>query len=133
MQHKTYSEQSPYSRAEALAALWRLGGDSEAEIPLSGGGLDRALEQLSDCLEPLMGELSFSNTAVGRRCLDLPAIIFAGQDAMVIEVRAPRFVSATACIGRDSARQAVVSHGITTAEASELGRLLRQAALSAMA
>jgi hypothetical protein len=73
-----------YDHAEVLVALIVLGGLSS--VPDRQGILDRALEKtMSDLPETLQKALFFSNTAVGRRALDLPKIVSAAMETGLFE------------------------------------------------
>lgn len=119
----------PYTRyeiAEALASSWRLGDETDAMMPLGGGLLDRAVELLREV--PYFGDLTFSDTAVGRRCLEMPDILLAAQEIMLIEAVSPAFTHAAVKLDTVSARMMAVGLGMSTAEAAEIGRNLRESA-----
>jgi hypothetical protein len=114
--------------AELLCAFWKLGAP-DASIPLIGGKLDRALE---DCIallpEGLSGKLDFSTTSVGRRAIGLDDIVLAGQQAMMIEVDGTRFAEGRTTLTTSLARMIVVEAGMSTLQATSIGRSLVQAA-----
>lgn len=113
-----------YESAELLAALWKLGAGNE-RMPTSHGILDEALFQLRDELpDTLRAGLSFSVTGVGRRCLELPAILLAAQEALLTSEPNPTYLSTAVTLGEDSARQIVVGASISTKRARELGAKL---------
>lgn len=116
-----------YAIAELLTALWRLGAPEE-RMPTSHGILDRALYDLRDALpEELVGELTFSKSNVGLRCLQLPAILLAAQEALLTSEPNPTYLSTEVTLGEDLARQIAVGAGLTTKQARELGSRLRDA------
>lgn len=115
-----------YARAELLAALWRLGGDSDERIPTSHGILDRALQSSRDVLpELLKNNLSFGVTSVGLRCYELPDLLLAAQEAELTTEPNPTYLSSMVTLEEDVARQAVVKHGLSTKRAREIGAQLR--------
>jgi hypothetical protein len=114
-----------YEKAELLVALWRLGDDGgEARIPTSHGVLDRTLK---DCAEDLPTELrdglSFGVTSVGLRCYELPDILLAAQEAEY--TTEPTYLSSLVTFDEATARQVVVSHGLSTDRARAIGSKLR--------
>jgi hypothetical protein len=116
-----------FSQAELLSALWVLGGDAKP-LDLRGGAIDRALHALRDVLPSALrrGELSFSVTAVGLRCFEIPDILMAAQEALLIDVVAPGFVTAEVRIDEDEARLIACGHGLSTDAARDIGRRLRE-------
>lgn len=121
-----------FNRAEILSALWVLGGDAKP-LDLRGGSIDHALHALRDVLPSALkqGALSFSVTAVGLRCFELPDILMAAQEALLIDVVAPGFVTAEVRINVDEARLIACEHGLSTETARNIGRRLREEAKSA--
>lgn len=117
-----------YAIAELLTALWRLGG-SEERMPSSHGILDRALYDLRDSLPPsLVGDLTFSESSVGLRCLQLPTILLAAQEALLTSEPNPTYLSTQVTLDNDSARQIVVGAGLSTRKARMMGELLHKRA-----
>jgi hypothetical protein len=118
-----------YEKAELLVALWRLGDGGEARIPTSHGVLDRALK---DCVEDLPTELrdglSFGVTSVGLRCYELPDILLAAQEAEYTTEPNPTYLSSLVTLDEATARQVVVSHGLSTDRARAIGSKLREKA-----
>ena len=116
---------SRYDSAELLVALWKLGA-GQGHMPTSHGILDRALK---DCLEELpsalRGNLSFGVTGVGLRCYELPDILLAAQEALLTTEPNPTYLSSVVVLDEDGARQIVLSHGLSTHDACEIGRLLK--------
>lgn len=114
-----------YEQAELLTALWRLGADG-ALMPTSHGILDRALSEEKDALPAaLVGDLTFSVTGVGLRCLELPDILLAAQEAMLTSEPNPTYLSTVVTLAEEEAKQVVLSHGLSTGEAKKIGRRLR--------
>lgn len=120
-----------YEKAELLAALWRLGEGNEDRIPTSHGILDRALKE---CLASLPGELrdglSFGVTTVGLRCYELPDILLAAQEAEFTTEPNPTYLSSMVNLDETAARQIAVAHGLSTANAREIGGLLKRSVSS---
>ena len=119
---------SRYDQAELLAALWKLGSDSEKLLPTSHGILDRALESCQTALPALLKDsLSFGVTSVGLRCYELPAILLAAQEAMLTSEPNPTYLSTIVTLDTSAARQIVVGHGLSSRQAKEIGQQLHAA------
>jgi hypothetical protein len=120
-----------YERAELLAAIWKLGAQNE-RMPTSHGILDRALsDELGNLPSALTDGLTFSVTGVGLRCLELPDILLAAQEAMLTSEPNPTYLSTIVTLDNEEARQTVLSYNLSTAEAAEIGGRLRDAVLRA--
>lgn len=116
-----------YAVAELLTALWRLGAPDE-RMPSSHGILDRALFDLRDHLPAaLVGDLTFSRSSVGLRCLQLPAILLAAQEALLTSEPNPTYLSTQVTLDDDHARQIAVGAGLSTSEARRIGQLIKDA------
>jgi hypothetical protein len=119
--------QGRYEIAELLTALWRLGRSEEDRLPTSHGILDRALKDcLGDLPEPLRNGLSFGETGVGLRCYELPEILLAAQEALLTSEPNPTYLSTMVTLDEDTARQIVLSHGLSTVAARGIGQRLRE-------
>jgi len=122
-----------YERAELLTALWKLGA-SDMLMPTSHGILDRALNEERDTLpDALIAELTFSVTGVGLRCLELPDILLAAQEAMLTSEPNPTYLSTVVTLDEEEARQIVLSYGIPTRDARAIGERLKSAVEQARA
>jgi hypothetical protein len=122
-----------YERAELLAAIWKLGAQDE-RMPTSHGILDRALSEELDKLPPELAEgLTFSVTGVGLRCLELPDILLAAQEAMLTSEPNPTYLSTIITLDSEEARQTDLSYDLSTAQAAAIGGRLREAVLRARA
>lgn len=122
-----------YERAELLTAIWKLGAQEE-RMPTSHGILDRALSEEFDRLPHELAEgLTFSVTGVGLRCLELPDILLAAQEAMLTSEPNPTYLSTIVTLDSEEARQTVLSYDLSTAEAAAIGGRLREAVLRARA
>jgi hypothetical protein len=104
-----------------------LGQGSEDRIPTSHGILDRALKE---CLDSLPAELrdglSFGVTTVGLRCYELPDILLAAQEAEFTTEPNPTYLSSMVNLDEPTARQIAVAHGLSTANAREIGGRLKE-------
>lgn len=117
-----------FERAELLAAMWVLGGDGE-KMPTSHGILDRALAEERDALPQVLSEgLTFSITDVGLRCMELPDILLAAQEAMLTSEPNYTYLSTVVTLDRDEARQVALANGLSTAQAAAIGHGLQGAA-----
>jgi hypothetical protein len=116
-----------YERAELLTAIWKLGAQDE-RMPTSHGILDRALnEERKQLPTALTDGLTFSVTGVGLRCLELPDILLAAQEAMLTSEPNPTYLSTIVTLDSEEARQTVLSYGLSTAQAAAIGERLRNA------
>jgi hypothetical protein len=121
-----------YVQAELLTALWKLSAGPDERLPTSHGILDRALRECKDSLPDQLTEtLSFGITGVGLRCYELPQILMAAQEAMLTTEPNPTYLSTIVTLDEERARQIVVSNGISTARAREIGRKLVEAVRTA--
>ena len=113
-----------FENAELLTALWLLGAEGE-RLPTSHGILDKALKECMAVLPPaLSASLSFGVTGVGLRCYELPDILLAAQEALLTTEPNPTYLSSLVTLDEDSARQIVLSHGLSTSKAREIGESL---------
>ncbi len=113
-----------FENAELLTAIWLLGAENE-RLPTSHGILDKALKECLTLLPSTLSEnLSFGVTGVGLRCYELPDILLAAQEALLTTEPNPTYLSSLVTLDDDSARQIVLSHGLSTMEAREIGKAL---------
>ncbi|ARM91054.1 hypothetical protein RHEC894_PC00019 (plasmid) [Rhizobium sp. CIAT894] len=113
-----------FENAELLAALWLLGAEGE-RLPTSHGILDKALKECMAVLpSALSASLSFGVTGVGLRCYELPDILLAAQEALLTTEPNPTYLSSLVTLDEDSARQIVLSYGLSTSKAREIGESL---------
>lgn len=116
-----------HDHALLLASAWRLGA-ADVPMPTSGMALDLALESVLDAMPPAYRDgLSFAQG----RCCELPGIVAAAEGAGLIETNGTDFLTASVAVDRDTARQAAVQAGLSTAEAEALGRGLGAAVSAA--
>lgn len=123
-----------FDRAELLIALFALGSRGET-LDLRGGVLDRALHSVRTSLPGVLSDehLTFSVTSIGLRCLDLPEILMAAQEMLLINVISPGFVSAEITIDEGYARQIAINHDLKTCKAREIGdQIFRHLKLSSI-
>lgn len=115
-----------YERAELLTALWKLGAE-DTPMPTSHGILDRALKARQPELpSDVFGDLAFSVTGVGLRCLDLPDILLAAQEALLTSEPNPTYVETRVTLDLQQAREIALGHDLTLADAQKIGRALRE-------
>lgn len=103
--------------ATFVAALWAIGPGRSELIPDVAGVLDLALQDIQDDLPPLIaGQLHFSETAVGVRCLELPQIVDWMQYAHLIEYDGSTFTKLRIMITEDTARMTMIDLGFMSAQ-----------------
>lgn len=118
---------SLYERAELLTALWKLGAPDQL-LPTSHGILDKALSETFEFLPAaLRNGLTFRVSGVGLRAYELPDILLAAQEALLTSEPNPTYLKTVVTLDEDSARQIVLGHGISTADAREIGGRLAEA------
>ncbi len=71
--------------AECVAALWKLGSREGDTMPDTNGIIDKAIEAVYREI-PDLEKLSFSNTSVGRRCLNWPEAAVWQQELGIVEI-----------------------------------------------
>src|SRR5215831_8364988 len=85
-----------YNLAELIVASWKLANANE-RIPTSHAILDRALRDLvgqaSDIPSWVRESLTFADTRVGLRCLELPEILDRAQESYLTSEPNPTYVS----------------------------------------
>jgi len=109
-----------YDQAELLVALWKLGAHDET-LPTSHGILDRALQTVKDKLPSELGALTFSTTAIGLRCYELPDILLAAQEALLTSEPYPTYLSTLITISHGEAQEIVLTHDVDLDEAERIG------------
>ena len=115
-----------YAQAELLVALWRLGSNAD-RMPTSHGILDRALDKLSHGLPGGLSDLSFSTTGVGLRCLELPDILLAAQEALLTSEPNPTYQSTLIRLDLEDATEIAINSGLELDEARAIGRAIVEA------
>ena len=113
-----------YDQAEVLVALWKLGAESEM-MPTSHGILDHALAAMKNRLPKELITLTFGTTGVGLRSFELPDILLAAQEAMLISEPNPTYLSTLITLSEDQAAEIVIDHGLSVIDARNLGSELR--------
>ena len=113
-----------YDQAEVLVALWKLGAESEM-MPTSHGILYHALAAMKNRLPKELITLTFGTTGVGLRSFELPDILLAAQEAMLISEPNPTYLSTLITLSEDQAAEIVIDHGLSVIDARNLGSELR--------
>jgi hypothetical protein len=118
-----------YQLAELLIASWKLANGS-AQIPTSHGSLDRALEQLIRSKNSLPSwvreNLTFANTDVGMRCLELPQVLFCAQDSLLTSEPNPTYTYSEIKIDDTGSRRLLRKLGVAPDVATKFGHALKQ-------
>lgn len=117
-----------YDQAEILAALWKLGSKGKP-MPTSRGILDRALHAMASDLPQPLSTVKFSVTGVGFRCLELPDILLAAQEAMLTSEIGPAYISTQITLSKDEAAVTAIRHGFGLDAAERTGKMLCDHAL----
>ena len=113
-----------YDQAEILMALWKLGAGNRM-IPTSGGILDHALAAMKNRLPRELTTLTFGTTGVGFRSFELPDILLAAQEAMLVSEPNPTYLSMLVKLNEDQAAEIAINHGLRVTDARNLGSKLR--------
>ena len=116
--------------AELLIAAWRLANGLD-RIPTSHGVLDRALNALLANDKDLPGwfrdSLTFADTRVGLRCLELPSILDSAQESCLTSEPNPAYVSTAIKIDELLCRRILRDLGIDEDSAVRWGSRLKEA------
>lgn len=120
-----------YDQAEVLTALLVLGG--LCRVPDHSGILDRALRRCHDDLPAeLRSTLSYSETSVGLRCLELPTIVLAGLETGLFAWTDRGMAVLQLRLSPSLAREEAVAHGALISTYLEIGKQLSNAILEAI-
>ncbi len=104
-----------------IAALWTIGAAEGRELPNYRGVLDSALNSIKDQLPTDVAEhLTFSVTAVGLRCLELPQIINDMQYLMLADISVN--TSIKTCTELDQAYRMLYEQGVGLERANLLAQ-----------
>lgn len=106
--------------AECVAALWRLGPKGHESIPDVYGIIDKAIEQVCREIPALRQKITFSNTGVGRRCLDWPEAASFLQASGMAEVDGTTFTALTIKISPSDAYQILRDHNLSKGQRKRL-------------
>jgi hypothetical protein len=119
-----------YELAEWLVASWKL-ANPDARMPTSHGVLDRALKSLvetnSDLPEWIRESLTFVDTRVGLRCLELPAILDRAQESYLTSVPNPTYVTTDIRADAVTCRRLLRGLNLAPAAAEQWGAHLKSA------
>ncbi|TLX15793.1 hypothetical protein [Rhizobium sp. MHM7A] len=116
-----------YEFAEFFAAGWRLAYPGKA-IPINDGRLDQALQKVRTSLPAKFLELlSFGTTRIGFRCYELPEILHAGFNNLLLSAPTPAHTSVDVIIDDQTARILLRRRGITPQKAIECAKLINSA------
>jgi hypothetical protein len=119
-----------YDVAELLVASWKLAGDDDVRMPTSHGVLDHALKDLVDN-EPSLPSwvrdaLTFADTRVGLRCLELPEILDRAQESGLTAEPNPYYVRTAIKVDSLVCRRMLRDVGVDEAVARRLGQRMRE-------
>jgi hypothetical protein len=120
-----------YNLAELIVASWKLANANE-RIPTSHGILDRALRDLVDQAPDIPSwvreSLTFADTRVGLRCLELPEILDRAQESFLTSEPNPTYVSTAVKIDELVSLRMLRDLGIGAEQARTWGRRLKAVA-----
>jgi hypothetical protein len=120
-----------YNLAELIVASWKLANANE-RIPTSHGILDRALRDLVDQAPDIPSwvkeSLTFADTRVGLRCLELPEILDRAQESFLTSEPNPTYVSTAVKIDELVSLRMLRDLGIQAEQARTWGRRLKAVA-----
>lgn len=93
-----------YEFAEFFTAGWQLAYPGKA-IPINDGRLDQALHEIKTSLPEKFRELlTFGTTRIGFRCYELPDILHAGFNNLLLSAPTPAHSSVDIMIDDETAR-----------------------------
>lgn len=119
-----------YEFAEFLVAAWCLATEGD-RMPTSHGILDHALKEIvSDTKFPqrFVEILTFADTSVGMRCLELPSILDRAQESQLTSEPNPTYESTAIKVNAQVCRRNLRDLGISPEEAQAVGTSLKAAA-----
>lgn len=120
-----------YDVAEFVVASWRL-ANGDQRIPTSHGILDRALHELvrsgSDIPDWVRDRLTFVDTRVGLRCLELPEILDSAQENGLTSEPNPTYVTTAIRVDNLICRRMLRDLGVSEASARRWGERIREIA-----
>jgi hypothetical protein len=126
-----------YRLAEFIVAAWRLANGAGKRMPTSHGILDRALADVLS-KEPAIpawvkDNLTFADTRVGLRCLELPGILDSAQESFLTSEPNPTYAATAIKVDDLICRRMLRDIGVGTEDAIRWGRRLREVAEAAVA
>lgn len=124
--------QKIYDVAELIIASWKLANGSE-RMPTSHGILDRALKDLlasePDVPTWVHDSLTFADTRVGFRCLELPEILDSAQESGLTSEPNPTYVTTAIKVDDLICRRILRDLGISEDAARRWGIRICQVAM----
>lgn len=122
-----------YDVAELVVASWRL-ANGEQRIPTSHGILDRALQELvnaeTDIPDWVRDGLTFADTRVGLRCLELPEILDSAQENGLTSAPNPTYVTTAIKVDNLICRRMLRDLGVSETAARRWGERIRETAMA---
>ena len=116
--------------AEFIVAAWRLANGPDDRMPTSHGILDRALEDLvrEEAGIPawVKENLTFADTRVGLRCLELPSILDCAQESFLTSEPNPTYASTAIKVDDLISRRMLRDLKIEQDDAVRWGKRLRK-------
>jgi hypothetical protein len=116
--------------AEFIVAAWRLANGADVRMPTSHGILDRALEDLvrkePEIPDWIKENLTFADTRVGLRCLELPNILDCAQESWLTSEPNPTYASTAIKVDELICRRMLRDLDISQDNAVRWGKLLRK-------
>jgi hypothetical protein len=126
-----------YRLAELIVAAWRLANGPGVRMPTSHGILDRALADLlrDEATIPawVKSNLTFSDTRVGLRCLELPTILDCAQESFLTSEPNPSYAATVIKVDDLICKRMLRDLNIRTEDAIRWGERLRKVAAAAVA
>ena len=123
--------------AELIVAAWRLANGTDVRMPTSHGILDRALADLlrEEAAIPgwVKNNLTFADTRVGFRCLELPAILDCAQESFLTSEPNPTYAATAIKVDDLICKRMLRDLKIETEDAIRWGKRLRKVAEEAVA
>lgn len=120
-----------YDVAELVVASWKLANGTE-RMPTSHGILDNALRDLlkveADVPEWVRDTLTFADTRVGLRCLELPELLDAAQENGLTSEPNPTYVTTAIKVDELLCRRMLRDLGVSEDAARRWGARIRQTA-----
>jgi len=116
--------------AELIVAAWRLANGPDARMPTSHGILDRALQELvreeNGIPTWVKDNLTFADTRVGLRCLELPSILDCAQESFLTSEPNPTYAKTAIKVDELISRRMLRDLKISEGDARRWGERLRR-------
>jgi hypothetical protein len=126
-----------YRLAEFIVAIWRLANGAGKRMPTSHGILDRALAELvkAETGVPawVKDNLTFADTRVGLRCLELPGILDCAQESFLTSEPNPTYAATAIKVDDIICRRMLRDIGVKDEDATRWGARLKKTAEDAIA